>query len=58
MVDFNGQKVEEAKNFEETCTALNRSGFTYDEIENIVDVIIAILFLGNVELVGNDSEGL
>ena len=46
VTDFNGNLVDESKSFDTTIQAMSRSGFTYEEIENIIDVVIAILFIG------------
>ena len=48
VTDFNGNPVDEAKRFDETVLAMSRSGFSYETIENIVDVIVALLHIGNV----------
>ena len=54
--DFNGEPINEAQHFEQTILAMNRSGFSYDEIENVIDVIIAVLYLGNVSINGHDDD--
>ena len=35
---------------------MTRSGFTFEEIETIVDVVIAILFIGNIEVTSEDDD--
>ena len=40
---FNGGRIDEAKRFQETVIGLARSGFLEAEIENIFDVLVALL---------------
>ena len=53
--DFNGDVIDEAEHFDQLYSALQRSGFAEDEIENITDVIMAILYLGNVVIEGDEK---
>lgn len=47
--DFNGNVADEKDRFTLTLASLVRSGFTEDDIENILDVTVALLYLGNVK---------
>ena len=55
MQDFNGEPVNEAENFGELYSALTRSGFSAGEIESVTDIIIAVLYLGNVSISGDEQ---
>ena len=46
LTDFNGNLVDESKSFDDTIQAMSRSGFTREEIENVIDVVIAVLIVG------------
>lgn len=55
--DFNGLEVDEAERFEQTIKSLKSSGFLDSEITSILDVIVGILFLGNIQFEENqDTE--
>ena len=48
LLDLNGAKVDEFAKFEQTFTSLVRSGFTQEDIDNVLDVIVALLHLGQI----------
>lgn len=56
MHDFNGREVDEATRFEQTIESLEGSGFSKADIGTILDVIVGLLFLGNVEFEHADES--
>ena len=56
MHDFNGREVDEATRFEQTIESLEGSGFSKADIGAILDVIVGLLFLGNVEFEHADES--
>ena len=56
LLDFNGQAVDEKARFNSTLESLLRSGFSESEVEGICDVIVALLYLGNVNFDPNEEQ--